>query len=85
MPSLSLILGAGMALALLGAGVEGWALKRAWQAQAAEEQALKQATQSLKDIHDAQAARTKIETDCSGLTVDELIARMRANRPCSSG
>ncbi len=68
---------------LLAALGEGWALKRAWQAQAAEEQALTQATTRLKELEDAAKERTGVDSSCSGLTLDQLIDRLRKGTPCS--
>ena len=66
-----------------GVGVEGYLLKRSWQAEAAEKQALAQAAQSLKDLHDAAKERTGIDTACSGKSIDDIIARLHSGSPCN--
>jgi len=66
----------------IGAVAEGWALKAAWQREAATKQALAQAAQSLKDLHDAAKQRTGVETGCSGLTLDQLIDRLHSGAAC---
>ena len=82
MPSLTTILL--IAGGLLGAAAigEGFLLKLAWQDVAAEKQALAQAAESLRTLHDAAKERTGVDTSCSGLTIDQLIAKLHSGEPC---
>jgi len=68
----------------VGAVAEGFALKAAWQREAATKQALAQAAQSLKDLHDAAKQRTGVDSACSGVSVDELLRRLHDGTPCNS-
>lgn len=85
MPSITVVLGLALALTVAGAGLEGYLLKSSWQREAATKQALAQAAQSLKDIHDAQAERTGVDTGCSGKSIDDIIARLHSATPCTVG
>ncbi len=82
MPSLSVILIILAGVGFAGMGVEGYLLKRSWQAEAAEKQALAQAAEAIKTLTDAQKERTGIDTACSGMTIDQLIARLHSGEPC---
>jgi len=80
--NITMIVGVVAATLLIGIGVESWALKSAWQREAATKQALAQAAQSLKDMHDAAKERTGIDTGCSGLSIDDLLKRLHDGTAC---
>ncbi len=82
MPSLTTVMLVAIGLLSVATIGEGYLLKCSWQAEAAEKQALAQAAQSLKDLHDAARERTGIDTSCSGLSIDQLIAKLHSGEAC---